>query len=249
MIFSFIKNNKIHVPKLEFDVTEHCNLRCNNCNHSSPFMPPRFADIDDFEKDINKLSEVYHAKTLILMGGEPLLNKNIIDFVSIAKKNKIADQIYISTNGVLLHKLKDELIKEIDALYVNLYPNTSCNNKKIAFAKNICKNNKTKFLIYKTYKFVKCFVDYLIKDNDLVNTIYKTCDTHFFHCHTIYRGRYYKCHHCMYLNSYLNKRNVEAPNFIKTDGIPLHESDLFNRILEYKNKFKQSFFFFTWIFR
>ena len=64
------------------DVTNRCPLRCIGC-----FVPKKKKDmsVKTFTKIIKKLPEV---KTVTLSGGEPFLNKNLLEFCKIIKKEK-----------------------------------------------------------------------------------------------------------------------------------------------------------------
>lgn len=103
-----------------------CNLKCEFCAISDKTHKKNksFMDLAEFELLVNRLIESnWHLKQIVLVGlGEPLLNKNIVEFVKIAKKANIADKIHIVTNGVLLsEELSDALINAgLDVLRVSL---------------------------------------------------------------------------------------------------------------------------------
>jgi len=100
--------------RVEIHLAEHCNLNCAGCDHFSPIAKEEFVNIKSFEKDLSRLSEltdknVNHIK---LMGGEPLLNPDVIQFVDLTRKyfNKIT-RIIMVTNGILLSKQPPEFWK------------------------------------------------------------------------------------------------------------------------------------------
>lgn len=94
--------------KLNFCVplAEHCNLRCRGCDHFAPLAEETFADIDEFERDFARLSELLKGEALKigLMGGEPLLHPRAKDFLYIARKYFPNTRIRIVSNGLLLLK-------------------------------------------------------------------------------------------------------------------------------------------------
>src|SRR5687768_11507768 len=98
---------KLWRPAIEFNLTEHCNLSCAHCDHSSLMLPKKFASLEQFTKDIEQLSKVMHAADFKFAGGEPLLHPDLLDFIRIARKNQIAERYVLITNGVLLHKAPD----------------------------------------------------------------------------------------------------------------------------------------------
>ena len=111
--------------KLRFEVNlaEHCNLNCKGCNLFSPVAKPKFLDIAQYEKDINRLSELFNgeAERILLLGGEPLLNPQIEEIISMTRKKFREAPISIITNGVLLPQMADSFWK-------------CCHNNKITIA-------------------------------------------------------------------------------------------------------------------
>lgn len=114
----FIKNENINQDKtdvldyieyLEVDIVDHCNLNCKNCSHFSPLTEPNFLDINSFENDLEKLSSLTNGKLkcLVLMGGEPLLNKEINSFIEIANKYFPKTRLQIVTNGILINNMPE----------------------------------------------------------------------------------------------------------------------------------------------
>lgn len=102
------------IPKknLEFvvDLAEHCNLNCQNCDHFSPLAEEHFTDINIFERDIKRISEIMGDKVscVDLEGGEPLLNEDVSKYIEIVHKYLPETQVQIFTNGILLEKMSQE---------------------------------------------------------------------------------------------------------------------------------------------
>lgn len=97
--------------ELKFEVTlaEHCNLNCKYCDHFSPLAVPEIPDFNKFESDIHRLSTLFHhkAKRISLLGGEPLLNDEIIKYMVCTRKYFENARIDITTNGTLLFKMQE----------------------------------------------------------------------------------------------------------------------------------------------
>lgn len=98
---------------IAYHIVDHCNLNCSACNHFSPLAKPRFANIDKFEKNISKLSKILKIAELNLLGGEPLLHPELIEFVKIARKILKNEFICIWTNGILLNSMDSTFFTEI----------------------------------------------------------------------------------------------------------------------------------------
>lgn len=109
------------VKCLRISVTDRCNLQCVYCRplHDCNFI--EYEDILSFE-------EIHHIVQLFadcgidrirLTGGEPLLRKNITSLVASLTSIKNIKELTLTTNGVLLHKMADEL-KEAGLSRVNI---------------------------------------------------------------------------------------------------------------------------------
>ena len=80
--------------------TNSCNLKCHMCDYQKQFTGERsYLSLKEFELIIAQFPSV---RELIFCGlGEPLLNKNIFEMISLAANKKI-NFINLITNGILL---------------------------------------------------------------------------------------------------------------------------------------------------
>jgi organic radical activating enzyme len=97
---------KRHVDKLEFYITNTCNLTCTNCN--------RFNNLDfrgsqrwsDYEADYQEWAKYIDPKKIVILGGEPFLNPTLKEWV--LGLNRIFNRpVQILTNGTRLHAVPD----------------------------------------------------------------------------------------------------------------------------------------------
>jgi hypothetical protein len=97
------------LESVDIYVAEHCNLGCYSCNHFSPLAEPEFADLETTERDLKRLSELSDGNipAIMLVGGEPLLNPCLHEFMRITRQYFPNSLIQIITNGVLLLAQKD----------------------------------------------------------------------------------------------------------------------------------------------
>jgi organic radical activating enzyme len=136
-LINFYEKNELNIPMLQFALTTKCTLSCRDCNALIPnFKSSKHFEyvFSDFKYDLDKiLTVVNKIRRFILLGGEPLLNK---DFPAIleycAQKDKI-DSIEIITNGTLIPSA--ELLKVLrrvnDKVYIhfsNYSKNKELNN-------------------------------------------------------------------------------------------------------------------------
>jgi hypothetical protein len=101
---------KASLGSVTIPVVEHCNLRCRGCDHCAPLAEEEFMEIESFEKDMKRLSELSGGRvgTIDLIGGEPLLHPRLCDFVRIARKYFSTSRVCIITNALLLNRQPPE---------------------------------------------------------------------------------------------------------------------------------------------
>ena len=69
------RKNVTRPLRLEFVVTDYCNLNCVGCTHYSPLAAKEFEPLEQLERNMSHLSEVCRGqiRQLYLIGGETLL--------------------------------------------------------------------------------------------------------------------------------------------------------------------------------
>jgi hypothetical protein len=101
--YSKLKPRKL--LQFEVQLADQCNLNCKSCNHFSPLAPEHYLDTDNYGKDCERLAKLTsgRARTIRLMGGEPLLHPGITDIIGLTRKNfPGGTAVKIITNGILL---------------------------------------------------------------------------------------------------------------------------------------------------
>ena len=103
---------KPYLRHVQFPVAMHCNLNCRKCAAFSNLNEAGFADLEIFEKSLyglkNKFSQL---SSIALLGGEPLLNSHLSEFIEKVHEILPNTDISIVTNGLLLLDMKESLIK------------------------------------------------------------------------------------------------------------------------------------------
>ena len=109
------------IDYLRISLTDRCNLRCIYC------MPEEGVDQMSHE-DILRIEEIEEAVAVAaqmgitrvrLTGGEPLVRKGVVDLIRSIKNTPGIEHIAMTTNGVLLPRMADEL-KEAGLSRVNI---------------------------------------------------------------------------------------------------------------------------------
>ena len=109
---------------IEIHITEHCNLKCKYCYHYSCIADKEFYDLDKFKQDMKQMSKVFDKKLfhLQLLGGEPLLNPQINEYVKISRKYFPKTKIGITTNSILLDDMDESFWKTLNKNNVSIAP-------------------------------------------------------------------------------------------------------------------------------
>lgn len=100
-------------PHLEIQVVEHCNLNCASCTHFSSIAKEKFVDKKSFYEQLEKAYVIFkdYAKSLKIMGGEPLLHPELTELLILARQAMPEMKITLQTNGILLNQMSEEFWK------------------------------------------------------------------------------------------------------------------------------------------
>jgi cyclic pyranopterin phosphate synthase len=92
------------IDYIRISVTDFCNLRCIYCMPKEGIVKREHKDILRYEEIITILKECVKLgiNKVRITGGEPLVRKGIVDFISMIKEIKGIEDISITTNGILL---------------------------------------------------------------------------------------------------------------------------------------------------
>lgn len=189
-----VNNEKVQTRALEYSAAYHCNLRCAGCSHVSPFSSRRTPDAEELRRELASLGRFVHAHELRLVGGEPLLNPAIAELAQVARESGICDIVSVTTNGLLLHRMPEELLRHLDALTVTLYPGFPLKDSVIRDIKDKAEANNTSLTLFSNPTFRTTYVSRPHPRDSTTELIYTTClNAHLYHCHMIHEGSLYKC--------------------------------------------------------
>ena len=113
---------------IEVNINKDCNLNCMGCDHFAPIAEADTLELEKYERDMKRLAVIMagHIHRIILLGGEPLLNEHLLDYIKISRQCMPEVEIFIATNGTLLGKMTDDFwqtLKDDNAgLMVTKYP-------------------------------------------------------------------------------------------------------------------------------
>ena len=91
------------VQKLEFYITNVCNLSCPNCNRFNDHAFRGHQLWSDYEADYQEWGRKLEVPGLVILGGEPLLNPTILDWIR-GLNSCFGQNVQVLTNGTRLNK-------------------------------------------------------------------------------------------------------------------------------------------------
>ncbi len=100
-------------------VTLRCNQRCTFCNipHTNDGSPSREPTMEQVTANLHDLKRL-GVIILDVTGGEPLLYRNLVEMLTLAKKLKLITSV--TTNGMLYPKFAEQLMGKVDALLFSI---------------------------------------------------------------------------------------------------------------------------------
>jgi len=94
------------LDKLEFYITNVCNLTCSNCNRYNNFHFRGWAAWDDYADNLRQWAQHVHVQHPVILGGEPLLNRDIVKWVhGLRELWPNSYGVQIQSNGTRIDKI------------------------------------------------------------------------------------------------------------------------------------------------
>ena len=105
-----LPDGRISMPYIETYLAYGCNLKCEYCSHFNPFRKG-LESKETVLRSIESWSKRLRPDIFGVLGGEPLLHPDFTEIVHFARKSFADSTICITTNGILLPKLTDEVLR------------------------------------------------------------------------------------------------------------------------------------------
>jgi len=220
---------KLVIPYTEIMVTQVCNLTCQGCSTYSDLDHKGYIDWNDGRSQIEPWLERVSFDHFGLMGGEPLINPQIRDWLIGIRKLMPDTIIRFPINGTLLHKHLDivDLLAELGNVIFKITVHISDEQleKSIKYVLNrynwnpvheygidrFVAHNNFKFQVNRPLTFYKTFQhDYpnATPYNSLPENAFAVC--HQKECPLLIGGRIYKCSTSGLMGGVLNKFNNQT---------------------------------------
>lgn len=96
---------------LRISITDLCNLRCRYCMPESGITKVEHGDILSFEEfySIAKIAVELGIKKIRVTGGEPLVKKDLVQFIEKLSSIDGIEELALTTNGILLEDYAEQL--------------------------------------------------------------------------------------------------------------------------------------------
>ena len=181
----------MYIPQFEVHIIDICNLNCKGCSHfSSLFTSPEVYPLETFCQELERLSQICDIQTFYLLGGEPLLVKNLDEYVTIARNYLPKTDLRIIINGLLIPSLPQKILDSIRDNNINVsisrYPLTS---KMIDKIYAILDANKIYYKIFHEVRIFTVPVCLHGGNNPVKSRSNCGCDP----CFLLRYGKIYKC--------------------------------------------------------
>lgn len=188
------------IPNLDFQITTKCTLRCEQCSILIPYYPQENQYAETFEsfktRLDNLLKNVDCICKLLVLGGEPFLNKELANMIEYASKKKQIKFIETVTNSTIL---PDESLLTVYKKYRNknhiaisdYTSNPKLRNLKIDELKQILDKYNIPF-ICNYYPWT--FMGHVHKENRTKEELIRMKNNCYQqYCHGYYNGDLYLC--------------------------------------------------------
>lgn len=240
------------VPRLdvgfEVHLAEHCNLNCRGCLHFSPLAHEEFADLNEFTRDLKRLSMLFsgRAKYIRLLGGEPLLNPEITKFMQVAREcfpdTDDADTcrtdggIIIVTNGILLPKMDKHFWEVCKQYNIGIMPTKYPIPFDYDAAECLARKMGVRYNYYNSAQVLKTLMKLpldLTRSQDAVHN-FLVCSSAV-DCATLKHGKLYTCPRAAH--AHILRDNLAADmKLSEQDGIDIYKASSAQEIMTFLAK-------------
>ncbi|QDT60657.1 Cyclic pyranopterin monophosphate synthase [Stieleria bergensis] len=101
-------DRRFNLPALEYHVAHGCNLSCQQCSHySDHHLAGSLPTVEQADADYSNWSHRLKPRRFALLGGEPLLNPQVVQHIQLARQHWSDSNLMLVTNGFFLHRFPE----------------------------------------------------------------------------------------------------------------------------------------------
>lgn len=204
----------IPVSSIEWHVSHNCNFSCSGCSDFSNYKHNQRITAELLESWYIPWHQRILPKTVALVGGEPLLNKDIEQIVLTARQYWPNSELELVTNGWLLYRYPD-LLKILNdtntTLYVSKHYDSIEYNKKFSSIVDYLVQHNVNYKIYRNDKtwFEIYRPELLPHEDNNYQSSWNNCPT-YQDCVQLYDGALWKCPPIAYINLMNKTHNLDS---------------------------------------
>ncbi|MDH4120910.1 MAG: 4Fe-4S cluster-binding domain-containing protein [Deltaproteobacteria bacterium] len=220
--------NKVRIERLEFNVTHGCILKCENCDHLSPFFPVaddmngKAVNLQQYKTVVETLAKHIVLDEMVMLGGEPLLSKQLPEYLRLAKETGLAKKLTLITNGFLLPKMDPKVLDYVDAITVSVYPSMPLDRSKTKETEELCKTRGVPIEFFTQRHFQYSVLSKRINNKKLVGEIFETCSLAWTQkCHTIFEDTITRCSRVPFLDIKLREAGAISKSLLEMDALKI----------------------------
>ena len=201
--------DKKTLPYVEMHLADCCNLNCRGCTHFSAIFEKKLPDFGKRIEAVRIISQLFsNVLQISLLGGEPLLNPNLNEYVMEIRNIFPNTELQIVTNGLLLLSISEEILKKIASNHVTV---------------SISEYEPTHRMIARICQRLENYgIDYSIRDYDKKNKfgmpLSLKADSIYPHkclsdgCTVIHDGKIARCPTLMFIDRFNEYFHTKLPN-------------------------------------
>ena len=223
---------------IEIHLAESCNLNCFSCSHFSQLAPNEMPNIQSYENEIKRLSEITNGLVgrFHLMGGEPLLNPNCKDFFAITRKYFPNSAIWLVTNGILLPKQETSFWESCKNNRIEIHPTKYPIKVDWDLIKAKCESYGIPLKFFNNENVVKTSIKFILEPKgniDAYNSFINCGMAN--NCVQLRDGKLYPCNIAANIE-FFNQRFNQNLQIVDSDFIDIYKAKDYTEILQFLAK-------------
>ena len=245
------------LPFLETMITQVCNLACVGCTNYSDLSHKGYVTWKDGKEQLEKWLEIVDIPDFGIMGGEPLINPQVDEWLIGVRDLMPNTQIRFTTNGLLMHKHTDiiKLMHELGNVVFKITVHTPDDEILKSTIDDIFNNfqwtevteygikrwktsNNLRLQINYPTQFLKTFkgnYNNMLPFDSTPSESFNDCIQQT--CPLLYNGKIYKCSTAGLLKDTLDFNNIKNELWIKHIDNGISTTDDINHIKRFVENF------------
>ena len=245
------------LPFLETMITQVCNLACAGCTNYSDLSHKGYVTWKDGKEQLEKWLEIVDIPDFGIMGGEPLINPQVDEWLIGVRDLMPNAQIRFTTNGLLMHKHTDiiKLMHELGNVVFKITVHTPDDEILKSTIDDIFNNfqwtevteygikrwktsNNLRLQINYPTQFLKTFkgnYNNMLPFDSIPSESFNDCIQQT--CPLLYNGKIYKCSTAGLLKDTLDFNNIENEAWKKHIDNGISTTDDINNIKRFVENF------------